>query len=143
MIAHMFVERIAQWGQPTFRPPATPQAIEVCAAMLDRPLPDELRDLLAETNGVEGEYGLEVVWGAERIAEDNARFRASADFAALYMPFDGLLFFSDAGNGDQFALALSGNQEVYVWNHEDDSRIWVAPTVMRFLEEWMTGRLTI
>ena len=33
-------------------------------------------------------------------------FRANADFAELYMPFDALLFFADAGNGDQFAYAI-------------------------------------
>ncbi|MFF1822137.1 SMI1/KNR4 family protein [Kribbella sp. NPDC058245] len=139
----MFVERIAQWGQATFRPPAGPEAIEACTAMLGRPLPDDLRDLLVETNGVEGEYGVELMWSAERIAEDNARFRASRDYAESYMPFDGMVFFSDAGNGDQFAVALSGNQEIYVWDHENDSRTWVAPTVMQFLEIWMTGRLPI
>ncbi|WP_405063470.1 SMI1/KNR4 family protein [Kribbella sp. NBC_01505] len=67
MIVCMFVERIAQWGQATFRPPAGQEAISACAAALGRPLPDELRELLAETNGVEGEYGLEVLWSAERI----------------------------------------------------------------------------
>ncbi len=111
--------------------------------MLGRPIPHELHDLLIETNGVEGEYGLGLVWSAERIGEDNAQFRTSPDFAELYMPFDGLVFFSDAGNGHQFGVALSGNQEVYMWNHEDDSRTWVAPTVMRFLEGWMTGRLAV
>ena len=59
------------------------------------------------------------------------------------MPFDGMVFFADAGNGDQFGIALSGNQEVYVWNHEDDSRTWVAPTVIAYLEGWMTGGLSI
>ncbi|TDO54679.1 hypothetical protein EV643_101469 [Kribbella sp. VKM Ac-2527] len=84
-----------------------------------------------------------LMWSAERIAQDNTRFRGSVDFAELYMPFDPLVFFSDAGNGDQFAVVMRGNREVYVWNHEDDSRTWVAPTVLRFLEEWMTGRLKV
>jgi hypothetical protein len=59
------------------------------------------------------------------------------------MPFDALVFFSGAGNGDYIAVAMRGNREVYVWNHEDDSRTWVAPTVLRFLEDWMTGRLAV
>jgi hypothetical protein len=139
----MFVERIAQWGQAEFRQPATPEELRQCEAALSQPLPGELRALLAEANGVEGEYGLGLVWSAERIAQDNTRFRGSVDFAELYMPFDPLVFFSDAGNGDQFAVVMRGNREVYVWNHEDDSRTWVAPTVLRFLEEWMTGRLKV
>lgn len=139
----MLVEVIAQWGEATFRQPATPEALQVCETRLGRPVPAELRGLLLETNGVEGDYGLELVWRAERIGDDNTRFRTSRDIGELYMPFDGLVFFSDAGNGDQFGVALSGNQEVFAWNHENDSRVWVAPTVMGFLEEWMTGRLTI
>jgi hypothetical protein len=139
----MFVERMPRWGHAAFRPPVTPEELRQCEAALGQPLPEELRALLAETNGVEGEYGLGLVWSAERIAADNSRFRRSPDFAELYMPFDPLVFFSDAGNGDQFAVVMRGNREVYVWNHEDDSRTWVAPTVLQFLEAWMTGRLKV
>lgn len=106
-------------------------------------LPGHLRQLLEETNGIQGEYGLGLLWSTERIARDNTYFRTDADYRELYMPFLGLVFFADAGNGDQFAVSLSGNCEIYVWNHVDDSRTWVAPTVMRYLEEWMTGRLTV
>ena len=56
------------------------------------------------TNGVEGEYGLGVIWPLERIVDDNVRFRNDAQFRGLYEPFDPLLFFADGGNGDQFAL---------------------------------------
>jgi hypothetical protein len=83
------------------------------------------------------------LWTAHRIDRDNAPFRNSSDFRRLDMPFAGLGFFADAGNGDQFAVSLSGNHEVYVWNHADDSRVWVAPTVMRYLEDWMTGSLKV
>ena len=139
----MVIERIAEWGAATFRAPASPDVVSAAERELGHHLPDALRGLLAETNGIEGEYGLGLLWTAERIGEDNARFRADEDFRKLYMPFDGMVFVADAGNGDQFAVSLSGNQEVYVWNHEDDSRTWVAPTLMRYLESWMTGELTV
>lgn len=61
----------------------------------------------------------------------------------MYLPFEGLVFFSDASNGDQFAISLRGPQDIYVWNHEDDSRFWVASTVMDFLRRSMTGELQI
>jgi len=65
----------------------------------------------------------------ERIAADNVGFRSNADFRELYMPFDPLLFFADAGNGDQFAFPRTPpRDEVFVWDHEDDSRRWVAGT---------------
>jgi adenosylcobyric acid synthase len=49
-------------------------SLQACEELLGSPLPGELRRLLSETNGVEGEYGLGLVWSAQRIGEDNARF---------------------------------------------------------------------
>ena len=94
-------------------------------------------------NGIAGEHGLGLLWSAGRIAADNAQFRSSADMADLYMPFDALIFFADAGNGDQFFVSMRGSNEIYVWNHEDDSRAWVAPTVWDYLRGRMRGHITV
>lgn len=139
----MRIEQIGEWGEAYFREPATPEAIDLVEASLGQQLPHELRELLAETNGIEGGYGLGLLWTAERISSDNMLFRTSTEFADLYMPFDGLVFFADAGNGDQFFMSLSGNNEVYVWDHESDSRTWIAATVLRYLEAWMRGDLIV
>src|SRR5262249_53198047 len=110
-------------------------------------LPDDLSSLLLETDGVVGEYGLGVVWPARRIRDDNLRFRSYPGFAAIYMPFDPLLFFADAGNGDQFAYRiLAGavrNAGIYVWSHEDDSRKWVASSIRIYLEWWSSGKIRV
>src|SRR5262245_42598552 len=92
-------------------------------------LPDELRSILRETNGVEGQYGLGLLWPLERIVEDNLKFRSLEDFRHIYMPFDHLLFFADAGNGDQFAFPIDADgaihrPDVFAWDHETDSRTW-------------------
>ena len=139
----MHTERIGEWGEAHFREPATPEAIQSVETRLGHRLPDELRELLAETDGIEGEHALGLVWTCERIASDNLLFRTSTDFADLYMPFDGVVFFADAGNGDQFFMSLSGTNEVYVWDHENDSRTWVAATVLRYLHGWMQGDLSV
>lgn len=139
----MLTDRIAAWGEATFSQPATTDDLDAAEAALGTVLPAQLRDLLVETNGIEGEYGLGLVWNTRRLANDNAWFRTNDDYREHYMPFDGLVFFADAGNGDQFGIALAGNQEIYVWDHEDDSRTWVAPTILRFLEERLTGRLKV
>ncbi|GAA4361732.1 SMI1/KNR4 family protein [Angustibacter luteus] len=68
---------------------------------------------------------------------------SSPDFADLYTPFDALVFFADAGNGDQFGVAMRANREVYVWNHENDSRTWVAPSILRYLEDTMSGQTKV
>jgi hypothetical protein len=65
----------------------------------------------------------------------------------LIHAFEGLLFFADAGNGDQFAFAVAGGQvrrsDIFVWNHEDDSRTWLAKDLREYLEGWISGRITI
>jgi len=57
------------------------------------------------------------------------------------------LFFADAGNGDQFAYKIEDGQvkspDIYVWNHEDDSRIRIAPSLRAYLEGWLQGTLSV
>ncbi len=63
------------------------------------------------------------------------------------IPFDHLLFFADARNGDQFAFPIVADGvsgKIFImWNHEDDSHTWVAPSLMIFLERWLQGRLSV
>jgi hypothetical protein len=109
-------------------------------------LPSELRTLLLESDGVRGEYSIDLVWPTQRIATDNSLFRSEPNFRELYMPFDHLLFFADAGNGDQFAFPiLSGgvSHDVFAWNHENDSRTWVAPSLGKYFEWWLSGRIKL
>jgi hypothetical protein len=102
---------------------------------------------LLESNGVEGAHGLGLIWSAERILEANLTMRSHPDFAELYMPFECLLFFADAGNGDQFAFTVLRGEfrkdAVFAWNHEDDSRTWVAPSLERYLEWWLDGTIKL
>ncbi len=104
-------------------------------------------DFYRETNGAFGAYGLGLVWSVERVVRENLFFRLHPDFQELYMPFDCLLFFGDAGNGDQFAFAITGGKirrdDIFVWDHETDSRTWVAPGLSTYLEWWLTGKLTV
>jgi hypothetical protein len=129
----------------TFHPCVNADVIQRAEAALGVAFPEELVAVLSETNGVDGEYGLGLIWPIERIESDNAAFRKNTDFAELYMPFDHLLFFADAGNGDQFAFAIRNgvirSADIFVWNHENDSRTWGASTLKQYLEWWLTGKL--
>ena len=131
----------------SFRPAALPATVLRAQEALRLTLPADLEALLLETDGAEGEFGLSLVWPIERIVHDNLMFWHDGSFRDLYMPFDSMLFFSDAGNGDQFAFPLRSGRvlktEVYAWNHENDSRTWVAPSLEVFFEWWLSGRLTI
>ncbi|MFD8705854.1 SMI1/KNR4 family protein [Kitasatospora sp. NPDC059648] len=116
--------------------PAAPEAtLREAARLLGHHLPNELTALLRESNGVEGEYRLELIWSIERIVTDNLALRGDADLATLYMPFDCLLFIGDAGSGDQFALVPNTRHpDVFVWDNENDSRTWVAPGLAKYLD---------
>jgi len=138
-------ERILGWEpDATFHDGASEAAIRSCEAELGQILPRDLADLLRESDGVQGEYGLGLIWPVERIRTDNLAFRADAAFAAIYMPFDPWLFFADAGNGDQFAFVVRDRPtDVFVWDHESDRRTMIAPSLATYLEWWLNGTLTI
>ncbi len=111
-------------------------------------LPTELSGLLSETNGLYHSTSYtDMVWSAESIQKTNLEFRGNPDFAELYMPFDALLFFGDAGNGDQFAFRILANEirmpDVYIWSHENDSRTWIASSLKTFIEWWSAGKIEI
>lgn len=123
---------------------ADPSALRDAERQLGQRLPPELAALLADSNGVEGEYGAGLIWPVASIIKENLALRGDADIARLYMPFDPLLFFANAGNGDLFALVPhTGRPDVYAWNHVNDSRTWVAPGIWTYLEWWLTGRIIL
>jgi hypothetical protein len=129
-----------------FAPGASDEHLDAAERDLHTTLPADLRDCLRESDGIEGEHGLGLIWPTARIVADNLRFRESADFRRLYMPVDHLLFFGDAGNGDQFGFAILADSirkdDVFAWDHENDSRTWVAPNLRRYLEWWSDGRIS-
>lgn len=126
----------------TFADPLSAADIAEAERALGGQLPRPLVELLSETDGATGEHGLGLVWPLARIVKDNLVFRTNPEFQGLYMPFDPLLFFADAGNGDQFAFVWTPRRdEIYVWDHENDSRTWVAGSLDRYLQWWLDGTL--
>ncbi|MER6243354.1 SMI1/KNR4 family protein [Streptomyces griseorubiginosus] len=114
--------------------PADEEALLVIEDRLAQLLPSALRSLLAETNGINAEYGVEVVWSAEKILAENTSLRSNTQLRGLYMPFDPLLFFGENGGGDQFAFVRTPERDdVFVWDHETDSRNWISPSLESFL----------
>ncbi|MDX2702655.1 SMI1/KNR4 family protein [Streptomyces sp. PA03-6a] len=111
----------------TFRPPVDRAALAEAEQRLGRALPAQLTALLLEADGMVGTYGKDVVWSLHRIVEQNLLFWSPDAFPGLYMPFDALLFFGDNGGGDQFAFVQTPKRpDIFVWDHEDDSRLWAA-----------------
>lgn len=130
-----------------FSEPVLQEHIDDTEKSLGMDLPSELKRLLAESNGVTDEYGLGIVWSIERIKTENTSIRNRPEYADMYMPLNSLVFFADAGNGDLFGFAVVQNQvksaQVFTWNHENDSRTWVAPSLEMYLEWWLTGKIKL
>ncbi|AOY16423.1 cell wall assembly protein [Bacillus sp. ABP14] len=126
--------------------PATKEELIEIQKCLLVELPNDLSQLLQETNGIAGEYG-DFIWSVSKIKTENMNMRNIVDFKDLYMPFDCLLFFADGGNGDLFGYSILNGivqrDDIYVWNHENDSRTWVAPSLETFMKWWESGKITI
>ncbi|MFF9094252.1 SMI1/KNR4 family protein [Streptomyces sp. NPDC014802] len=117
-----------------FREPAEVSDLVAAEKRLGRTLPAELRKLLLESNGVIGHTHVDTVWSIDQIVERNLLFWSGETFAQLYMPFDALLFFGDNGGGDQFAFVQKPERpDIFVWEHESDSRRWVANNLRDYL----------
>lgn len=130
-----------------FKDPATNAELTTFKEKLKIELPEELQQLYSETNGVFDEYDCPLIWSIDQIVEDNLNYREDEDYKDIYMPFDHLLFFSDAGNGDLFGYAILNGAiqrtDVFVWNHEDDSRAWVASSLKDFIKGWISGDIAV
>ncbi|MFD8596649.1 SMI1/KNR4 family protein [Kitasatospora sp. NPDC059646] len=117
-----------------FREPARAADLAEAERRLGSALPAELAELLAESDGVIGRTHVDTVWSLDRIVEQNLFVRSDPGFAQLYMPFDALLFFGDNGGGDRFAFVRTPERpDVFVWEHESDSRRWVAGSLRDYL----------
>ena len=131
-----------------FKEPATKLELAQIQKELHVELPEELTHLFNETNGVFDKWDCHLVWPVSRIIEENLFYRTFEDYSDIFMPFDHLLFFSDAGNGDVFCYAIVKDgtiekTDIYVWNHENDSRTWVAASLKDFIKGWATGEISV
>jgi hypothetical protein len=129
----------------TFSDPATETAIQAASSALSQQLPKHLVALLRETDGVGGEYQT-WVWNLEEIVTRNSYYRRNPDHVELYMPFEPLLFFADAGaDGIPFAFlsppVVSDN--IFVWDPIEDTRSWCTDNLESWVRGWLGGRLSI
>ncbi|MCP3764888.1 SMI1/KNR4 family protein [Domibacillus sp. A3M-37] len=140
-----YIEEISK--EYHFKAPATSEDILCIKEKLNVELSKQLLNLLSETNGILDSSDYPLVWSTDQIVEENLFFRNFDDYKDIYMPFDHLLFFSNAGTGDLFGLAvLNGSiqkDDVYVWDHGDDSRTWIASSLKEFLKGWITEEISI
>lgn len=119
----------------TLHPPAPSSLIREAEKKLGIELPISLKDIYSESNGIFMNTGANTIMTIQDMVAENLQLRSEEDFRELYMPFDNLLFFGAAGNGDLWAFGIKMNGDLddlnlYGWNHENDARPWVARNIL-------------
>jgi hypothetical protein len=128
--------------------PVDPDALGDAEERLGMVLPEDLRSLLSESDGINGAGRGEPVWPVERIAEENVLLRSAGSTPALPDGADDdLLFFGDAGQGLLFAYELDAGGEVsesdvFVWQPGLGEAVWIASDLQSLLDDWVRGELT-
>lgn len=134
-------------GTAVFNEGASADRIAELTMQLGTEPPQSLTELLAETDGVQDQYGGCLIWSTADIERQNAEMRSNPLYRRQYMPLEHYLFFSDAGDGELFGFGILGKEvksdSVYVWNPVNDGRAWVAPSLQQFLEWWISGKLQL
>ena len=125
--------------QYTLFDPATPSQINELEAIFGVPLPEHLKSLLFESNGVKNSYGLSVIWNIEEIKTTNLIMRNDEIFRDNFMSLDSLLFFGSDIAGDCYGYAITGthilrSSEIFNWCHETDERRIIANSLKDYLE---------
>ena len=123
--------------------PAESRQIRRVEKKLGGELPKSLRDIYLECGGMSGNYKTALVMPLDELLWKNEWFRRAESIGELYMPFDNLLLFGEAGNGDLFAFPIAidgsyGTENIYEWNHENDSRTWKASGIKDLLARLAT-----
>jgi hypothetical protein len=125
--------------------PAKADDIQDAEKALGRALPGELKSLYLECDGIL-RWSTPIVMPLAQMLETNQSQLTRDSIRGLYMPFDHLLFFGEEGNGDLFAFPIVmagtyGTENIYKWDHENDSRTWKAGSVRELLArlavDWM------
>lgn len=145
----MWREYIASLApEAIFAPPVAEARIAQVEANLRVKLPDDLKSLLRETDGVfTTRDQIDLIWSIDRIEQENVELWRSHDYRESYMPLDSLLFFADIGvDGIKFAFGIVGSGAhygIYAWYPIDDGRPWKADTLRRYIEWLQTGKLKV
>ena len=115
--------------------PASEAEIAAAERDLGCAWPQELRELLLESDGVRDEYGGAVVRSARDVVIATRQMWA-LDAEGLYMAFSPHLFFGQEANGDEYFFRIVGDDaldDVFAWSHEDDERLNYAQDIRSYV----------
>ena len=128
-----------------FNQPASTNQIKEIEEKFCLELPSEFIDFLKETDGAEvKDAGF---LSSRLIIELNVDCRTDEIYMETFMPLDCLLFIGGSGNGDYFGYSIVNGDiqtnSIYVWEHENDSRTWIAPSLEQLFIWWSEGKISV
>ncbi|GMA16939.1 hypothetical protein E5F05_15925 [Deinococcus metallilatus] len=126
--------------QTTVNPPVRRDDLESLRNSINLPLPTAYKDFLKFSDGLE--LLSPVILSARQAIFKNQELRGE-HWGELYLSFAGMFFFGEDADGDLFFFRILNNEVdegVFVWRHEDDSRIRVSYTLEAFLEQYISGK---
>lgn len=133
-----------------FYPPTSSAELDATEKALNVTLPESLRGLLLETNGVySSSMRLDVIWNVDELMRRNQSMREDTNLASSCMTFQSLLFFADSGvDGILFAFPISAtgivqDRNIIAWYPIEDSRPVLAYDLKDFLKRWLSGSLNV
>src|SRR5215469_7804577 len=89
MLAIMWRQAVLDvFPEAKFREPVQASEIVAAEGRPSPPLPEDLKQLLLESNGVIGQTHVATVWTLDQIVKQNLHFWSDPMFTQLYMPFD-------------------------------------------------------
>ena len=132
---NLLEEFIGDYSSITLNPPATEQQISEIEEKLHINLPADIKDILGEFNGDNF-----FLLSAEQMIKINLMVR-TFNFC---MPLDCLLFFGENGCGDYYGYPITRedgirSDNVFMWNHEYDSREWKATSLQEAIEKYYSN----
>jgi cell wall assembly regulator SMI1 len=142
-------------AKPEFYPGASAASIAYAEATLNAALPESLRSLLLETNGVMDMMAIDngdwfesmwLLWKIEEIGEQNRFYREAREEGTYERDFNCLVFFAGAGSdGILFAFPVEEGvcaPRIMVWHPIMDELDELAPSLEDFLRGWLTDTIS-
>jgi hypothetical protein len=137
-------------ARPRFEPPAYAAALERVERGLSCRLPQDLRDLLLEADGImelsnfDGSWSenMWLVWPLAEVRERNLELRRERG-EGRFPP--GALAFSSAGaDGIVFAFDLkTDGAAVFAWDPLEAQLARKAPSLREFISGWIAGKISV
>lgn len=136
---------------PDFFPGASPDQLNTVERILRLPLPEQLRALLAESNGVLVCFGQHFIWNSDELLQYNQPPWITPDYwrdGRSGQDTQHLLFFGDAGvDGIQFGFPITTDgaviEHVFAWYPIGRRQVRKASSLKDYVEGWLSGTLTV